>query len=685
MTRHLHSDHKDPHRTRHGIRWLPTALSTLLFMLLMPASAQTPVNIRSASYSGRSLEWSQGDPYSAGYVETSIDADTKQQWVMVNAGNGSFYLKNVAAEAAGANPYLTLYKSGASNDNWTFSMTDETGLASEIHYFRARFSLVDNGDGTWAFKTMSSKNNAATHIYTYIGIDAPSGSRTHHTIWGDKQIADGGKWTIDGLSTINIERSAGTITITATNTTDATVYYTTDGTDPTTSTTRQVYSTSFADNNIALVKAIVMKDGRPNSELALSYDYSMSFVLQHQLNTEFYMLPGALNGNDYEVNTYSLPRPSMTWKLEDAGDGSVYLRNDSTGYYLSCNDGGTVRLKATNNQSNDFKFWLRLAVDGTYRLEAKAKTYSFITKSDNNSHNSVGYNNNAKISLQNYWRIIPADHMPALEPPFTLSDNSCAHYYRLQNGGESAYYIIPPTESNVNASASNAGERNDRWFLRQVGSDEWLTYYAIVNATTGQCLQYNGVALGGGAAFITDTVAEDDMGTTDNIQFAVAPTTTSATNGMYYLVPKLIRYQNSGNYYSLVRYDNTVLKVNSQRADDKHKWVFAASTFNCDAPTVSYDAVQGILTLTSPNNAPLYYVAWADGEAEPALATPAEGTLYSEPFFVEQNTHFKAIAARCTDGSDQSAVTAYDLAEAFRCARPKITYNSSTKQVSIAS
>lgn len=340
--------HNDSDITKNRRRRSPVPLlfAALFFLPQAPSVAQTPVNIRSASRPGNSLEWSQGDAYSAGYVESANDADTKQQWVMVNATGGSFYLKNVAAEAAGANPYLTLYNPGVGNDNWTFSMTDEAGLASETHYFRARFSLVDNGDGSWAFKTMSSKNNAATHFYTYIGIDEPSSKNTHYTIWGDKLIANGGKWTIDGLSTIGIGRSAGTITVTATNTAGATVYYTTDGTDPATSATRQAYTVPFADEGFALVKAIVMKDGRPNSELALSYDYSRSFVLQHRNNPDFYMLPGVANGADYDVNTTSLPQPGMVWKLEDAGDGSFYLKNNSTGYYLSCNNSGTV-LKAT--------------------------------------------------------------------------------------------------------------------------------------------------------------------------------------------------------------------------------------------------------------------------------------------------------------------------------------------------
>ncbi|MCR5038647.1 MAG: chitobiase/beta-hexosaminidase C-terminal domain-containing protein, partial [Bacteroidales bacterium] len=643
----------------------------------------TPVNIRSSSLSGRSLQWSEGDSYSAGYVELADDDDTRQQWIMVNAGNGGFYLKNVAAEAAGSNSFLTLYNSNNGNDNWTFSMTSGGNLETSIHYFRARFALVYLGDGKWGIKTMSFKNNNGYYYYTYIGCDAPSGSHTHYTIWGDKLTTNSGEWTIDGLSTISISRGGGQITITATNTTDATVYYTTDGTDPTTSATRQVYSAAFPDEGFGLVKAIVMKDNRPNSEMVSSFDYSKKFIFRNLANTAFCMLPGVANGSDYELNTYSLMRPRMEWSLEDAGDGSFYIMNDSTGFYLSCNSEGTVRLKSTNGNSNDFKFMLRQATDGSYRIEAKAKTYFFLRKYDNNATYSMDANN-SKIDVRLYWNIIPSDHIPEPVLPFTLSDDDCAHYIRIHNANASSYYIIPPTGSNANASTSNAGESNDRWFIRQVASDDWLNYYAIINAKTGQCLEYTGVALGSGNSALTTTIVPvEDMATTDNIQFAIAQTSTAPTNGYHYLIPKAKRYANNCDQYCLIYRDNNALKLQLQRADNNHKWVFESSTFTCEEPTFTYDPIQGTMTITSPNNAPVYYVVWGDGQTEPALSTPEDGTLYTASLFVEQNVHFKAIAARCTDGSDMSTVATYNLPEPFHCATPVITFNSMTQQITI--
>ena len=424
------------------------ALLLLVFWGWSDIMAQTPtsVNIRNASLQGRSMEY-WGNSRSACLVPLADDSNPKQQWIMVNAGGGSFYLKNVYAEAQEVNPYLSVI----SNSNWIMTLVSESDLSTPDYFYRARFSLVDLGDGTWGIKTMSAKNDADTHYYTYIGVDAPTGTDPDYTIWGDKLVTAYGHWTIDGLSTISISRSAGQITITASNTTDATVYYTTDGTDPTTSATRQVYSAPFTDDDYALVKAIVMKDNRPNSELVSLFNYDKKFVFQHLANNAFYLTPGVVvDGSDYQVNTYSLARPNMLWKITDASNGDYYIQNDSLGCYLSCNSSGDVRLKETNDNSDDFKFRLRLGVDGNYRLEPRSLNRNYIHKANNYKTDAVG-KNDGKLDVKNYWSILPADHIPQQEIPFQLSDNTTTHYYKIQNIDANTYYLIPPTGSTGNA------------------------------------------------------------------------------------------------------------------------------------------------------------------------------------------------------------------------------------------
>ena len=655
---------------RHECRTLlPVYFLTTLLLLLVAgsgeAAGQTPVNIRSASLSGRSMEY-WGNSRSACLVCVANDSETRQQWIMENAGNGSFYLKNVYAEEQTLNPYLSL--TTANNNTYTMVFVSEANLSEANYYFRARFSLVELGDGTWGIKTMSGKNNSENHFYTYIGCDLP-GSDPDYTIWGDKLTTNNGKWTIDGLSTISISRSAGQITITTTNTTDATVYYTIDGTDPTTSSTRQEYSAPFSDEGYGLVKAIVMKDGRPNSEMKTSFDYSKKFIFHNGANTAFCMLPGAKNGDDYEVNTYSLMRPSMQWTLEDADDGAFYIKNDSLGYYLSCNSSGAVRLKETKDASEDFKFWLRQGVDGSYRIQPKTRTRRYLRKADNNKTDAMG-DHDGKINTTNYWDITPADHIPAPTTPFTLSTASDVAYYKLKCAGAQSYYVIPPTGITGNAQYANTAEGdgdNTKWYFLDAGADEWHRYYYIVSAVTGEYLYYNAAISGDNQsnAFITKPISESTSETKDRFKFAIANTTQSQSDGYYYVIPKAIQYENTRNYYNLLWRDKgNPLRTQRSRDNNATKWIFEPSTMTVAPPHISYDAENNkiIITCTTPGAT----IRYTTGDSSADNPTSSSGEVYNSGNesnyagfdLVDEVNVIKAIAVK---GDNSSSVTTYQV------------------------
>ena len=84
---------------KHTTKWLfrSNGIKSLLLMLLLlvmgvgESVGQEPVNNRSASLSGRSMEY-WGNSKSACLVRVANDSETRQQWIMENAGNGSFYL-----------------------------------------------------------------------------------------------------------------------------------------------------------------------------------------------------------------------------------------------------------------------------------------------------------------------------------------------------------------------------------------------------------------------------------------------------------------------------------------------------------------------------------------------------------------------------------------------------------------
>ena len=509
--------------------------------------------------------------------------------------------------------------------------------------------------------------------------------------WG---FADAGMTVAPPIITQNA--ADNTVTL-ATTTAGATIHYTTNGDTPDDSS--PTYSSAITlTASMTEIKAIAIKDGNSSSVSTLALlpltGVSNQYMIQNQDCTDFYMLPGSRQSDGFlSANTNSLLRPSMTWTFvaSEKYDNRQYyaLQNDSTGYYLWCNSSGTVRLKSAadygDGSADEFKFTFIQKDDGSYWIVPKTKPNQQLNKnSGNNSTNAVNTSNSA-TSTQCRWKFVRHDQLTAPTPPFTVSSDDCAHYYRIKNAGASTFYIVPNNGSNEYANTSEANGANDRWFLRQVASDEWLTYYAIINAETGQCLYFNGngTAAAINNAFVSRSLTTSEMATADAAQFAIARTTQSTSDGYYYLVPKMVRYLNNRDNYTLVwRDNNNALKTSLQRDNAARKWIFESCTFTCSVPTLTEDMVQGTVTITATNGlSRIYYVGYDDPASEPDL-TPATGTLYTGPIAIE-HTYYKAIVTRRSDYSDASAAATLGPLSTFRCATPTITFNSATRQATI--
>ena len=494
--------------------------------------------------------------------------------------------------------------------------------------------------------------------------------------------------------------AANTVTL-ATTTAGATIHYTTDGTTPTESS--PTYSSAIPlTSHMAEIKAVAIKGGTPSTisthtVLPLT-GISNQYMIQNQEFTDFYLLPGSRQNDGFRsANTYSLLRPSMTWTFvaSERYDNRQYyaLRNDSTGCYLSCyldaNNNGVVRLKTSTDygdgSADEFKFTFIQKDDGSYWIVPKERPAYSIHKDGGNNSNStkIVTTSNSATSTQCRWKFVRHDQLSAPTMPFTVSDDNCAYYYRIKNANANTFYIVPNNGSNEYANTSEANSTNDRWFIREVANDEWLTYYAIINAETGQCLYFNGNGTTAAInnAFISRSLTTSEMATADAAQFAIARTTQSASDGYYYLVPKMVRYTNNCDNYSLVWRDGTnALKTQLQRDNAQRKWIFETSTFKCTAPTLTQDMVQGIVTITASNAlSRIYYVGYDDEEPE---LTPENGTLYTDPIAI-QHQYYKAIVSRCDDGSDASDAATLGPLATFRCATPKIIFNSATRMTTI--
>ena len=113
------------------------------------------------------------------------------------------------------------------------------------------------------------------------------------------------------------EVDPGTIVTISTGTGGATIYYTTDGTDPTTSSS--VYSSAITINTAMTLKAIAAKDGMANSAVA-----SVSYTVRDYANLPL----------DYNNGKATLPTGFTSNGLGSDYSGDSKLKFDDTGDYL---------------------------------------------------------------------------------------------------------------------------------------------------------------------------------------------------------------------------------------------------------------------------------------------------------------------------------------------------------------
>lgn len=518
------------------------------------------------------------------------------------------------------------------------------------------------------------------------------------------------KWQlIDATATcatpvITYNESTGEISISYPISGDSgvTIHYTTDGSEPTDGSPS--YSTAFSATGVKMVRAIAVKSSYNNSSEAVLYGPNQPYLFKtiDEANVSYYMIPPTDDSQTTNLNvtTSNVPNERMQWLLKpavlSAGVQYYYFVNAITGKYLYCNanenQGSALLMKDLNEAGTEADRYMFRFIDyGTYlnivpkkfaRLIPSSGNKNCLRKQNATDHTyPIGIYGNDNDLARWTATSLPDNPKSLWSLPATIvSSTGDVKYLKLHNGPQTNstdYFVYPPSDK-VYATAATSGSHPEWYLWPADDSDPWCTYYYIRNAYTGQYLYFDGVAYNNNDnKFFTSAT---DLG--DKCKFLVLRTANTTYSGSYHIVPKLIRNNNNQTQIALNRNNNT-LKTIASRNTGGSCWFFDATTFTCDAPTFSYDAVLGVLSMASPNNAPIYYVGWNDGDSEPRLTTPADGNLYTYPIEVNY-THYKAITARCTDGSDKSSAATYNLAASFQCATPVISFNSSTQKLSIA-
>ena len=660
----------------------------------------------------------EDDPKTASQLPSSMvtTASEAHYFKIQNVNDNDYYLNPpvppstvaTCSASASCNNYVWYFEEAADNDPYATYYNIRNAYTGDYLYFKG-----NAGDKNTFFTSSDTSVDGADYKFIVVrtaGATADKDNNSYHIIpkslretpnqvniamnKTDKETTlrsfnsrnkDASRWNLVPSSfvvappIITYDATNNQIVLSCTTPGITAYYYTTDGSTPSTGST--LYSAAFdLADNVTTIKAIAVKDGTSSPVAtytavvhASTDDTKRPYLIQNLNCTAFYMIPGAVSSGNTTVNTYSLGRPGMAWNLYDAGttNGIVfcYIKNNETGDYLFCNSDGNVYLKSSENfdaTSDDYKFCIISDANDGVRIVPKSRqTYWLNKDSGNNSNKALNTSNNTTATTCR-WNFIPIfdNKMPAETPPFTVTTSTKGAYYKIGNAGAPTYYIIPPTGPTGNAQYVNtsATESDEMiWFFKKAASDDWLTYYYIVNAVTGQYLYFNSLTTqtGNNTAFVTRNITDSSPDTEYRFQFAVARTTQSETDGYYYIVPKPIRYLENANYALVWRDGTNPLKTNASRDNAQRKWTFTTATYKCATPTFNYTPSTRQLTISSSTpEAIIYYTT--DG-SEP---TVTDGTVYTGAFTLgESVSTVKAVAYRNTDGSDLSAVGEFTFNE----------------------
>ena len=468
---------------------------------------------------------------------------------------------------------------------------------------------------------------------------------------------------------------------------DATIIYTTDGTDPSLSNGNVVSSNtaSFVPTTDGItVKAVAVVDGKLSKQIS-SFTLPVlcgaenTRLIQSQNNAwngtdfHYYMIPGDEDTNNVlKVNTTSLFRPSMEWYFLNAGveNGVLYyyIVNNANDKYL-CYDGTNKVYMDTYSDGNKYKFKIvESPTEGTFNIYPYGQNILINKNTDNANNaviNTISYSVDNTNNKNARWKFVQPSDLDKTAP-FTKSDpfTGSYTYYQLRNH-DGEYYVKAPATATAFVSwvAASAADQTTYWYLEEAApatSSNWQTYYYIRNAKTGEYLYYaEGKPSANNSAFKTSA----SLGDEDRYQFTWAHTT---TEDYYFIVPRMLHDEKCNYISSMHRNkDKENLQVQRVRATGSSGWLFSeVSDFHCAPPVISWNTeAKGYVITSAESDAKIYYTI-GDG----ALTTET-GTLYSGAVSVAdmdvESLTIRAIAARNTDGSDVSSevsVTVYKVA-----------------------
>lgn len=388
---------------------------------------------------------------------------------------------------------------------------------------------------------------------------------------------------------------------------DWTIYYTTDGSDPSdnanTNRTAITSTTSISTEGVTKVRAIATKENWENSDEAFLIASGKPQLIQSKECDAFYVVPPIVDG-ETNATTSNIPNAAMGWKFVPAGlyCGIQYYNiiNAETDKYLYCNvgnkgDNALIMKPSSEIIEDDYnetidraKFRLIFQADGSYLIVSKwwaaekiDQNYQYYVNKKNGNNGTNALNLADGSNNKGLWNVIAAPTSPKTQFDASFaSSSSSIHFYQIQSATDNSYHVLPPASSGVNATA-NTTDVNPAWFFMPVDdNDTWIPYYHIRNGATGEYLFFNGTA-GANNTFFTSTTIES--GQEDRYKFIVVKSANPTYPDHYNIIPKALKDQANQANNSLNR-NNTTLRTQNSRYTDASNWKLAEVSLSCNNP-----------------------------------------------------------------------------------------------------
>lgn len=545
------------------------------------------------------------------FVETVNSVD---YYYMIHYKTGKYLRSNEGFDIDGSYGHRKAIhleeKPSSLDDTFMFCIKNNSGTY-QIYPKNYSYKGTSTDASGWSFNPRG--NNQAYYVPQNglaMGIIGLSGSSDASSKWILESVAD----ALKPCATPIIKYDGDNINISYpySDETGITIYYTTDGSAPTTSSSHaESKSFNISANDVIKVRAFATKTGLVNSDEAVLWGSERPFLIQSKENANYFLVPA---GNGSNVNTSSIASEAMQWTLQNAGSSTggvpYYYLVNSNGKKVKYNADYSLTMDNGSDNANKFciiengknsGFFFIIPVGGTSTGNEKFcrgvfKNAGNVDKANTTASQIKADNNDNINRVQWVLKVCndgpdQKDLFPAPNLNYIVSEGDVATYYNIQNLNVSDHYIIPPSVSDGYATTSNSGYENTPWILMKAASDNWLTYYYIINAASLKYMYYSGDLVGtdnqSNAISMKETPTDDGR-----CQFVLVPST---TEGAYYIVPKGYMTKFTNNNFFGLWYDDdnpATLRMKWSRSSTANnvKWKFVAHNDFIAPPFITFSA-----------------------------------------------------------------------------------------------